>query len=168
VSNRHLCGSASFGSIERRSDCGTTLVDRVWRETRHTGLRWFDAELQRLNGELLLVQGAGGARAQAATAFRRALAIAREQGARLYELRAATSMLRLCRGGRAERAAHAALARVYAEVTEGRETPDLRTAAACLRACPGDLQAPLFHVRGRSSGRTAAASTGSVTPDGNS
>jgi DNA-binding winged helix-turn-helix (wHTH) protein/tetratricopeptide (TPR) repeat protein len=116
------------------ADEGLAMVDHIWEETRHTGLRWYDAELRRLRGELILLQGTDGARAAAMAAFHGALAIAREQGARFYELRAATSLVRLCGGGRNERDTHATLARVYAAFSEGFATPDLRAADTCLRA----------------------------------
>ena len=113
---------------------GIAMVERTWRDTRDGGLRLHDAELQRVKGELLLLQGEPDARAEAETCFHAALEIAREQSARLYELRAATSLARLCRGRRNESDARAALARVYAGFTEGFDTPDLRAALECLRA----------------------------------
>jgi predicted ATPase len=70
--------------------------------------------------------------AKAEDSFRTALAIAREQGARGYELRAATSLARLWReqGRRAE--ALELLAPVYAWFTEGFDTPDLKDAKKLL------------------------------------
>jgi hypothetical protein len=118
--------------MARAPDQGLAMIDRVWRDTHQTGLRWFDAELQRLKGELILLQGRRAARRGAAACFERALALAHEQGARFYELRAATSLARLCRGRPNEGGARAGLARVYAEFAEGFDTPDLRAAAAAL------------------------------------
>jgi DNA-binding winged helix-turn-helix (wHTH) protein/tetratricopeptide (TPR) repeat protein len=115
------------------ADEGLAMVERVWNETRPTGLRWYDAELQRLKGELTLLQHKPDAQAAAAACFERALEIAREQNNRLYELRAATSLARLCRNGRDERRARATLERVYAAFTEGFDTNDLRAAALLLR-----------------------------------
>jgi hypothetical protein len=71
-------------------------------------------------------------RDEAAARYHRALAIAREQGARSFELRAATSLARLWRdqGKRAE--ARALLAPVYATFTEGFGTRDLIDAKALL------------------------------------
>ena len=64
--------------------------------------------------------------------FRTALAIAREQGTRSYELRAATSLARLW-GGKGRRGeAHDLLAPLYASFTEGFDTPDLKDAKALL------------------------------------
>src|SRR5262249_42462744 len=60
-----------------------------------TGQLFFDADLHRLDGDLLLATG--GAADEAVARYHRALAIAREQGARSLELRAATSLARLLR-----------------------------------------------------------------------
>src|SRR5262249_45361776 len=84
----------------------------------------------RLDGDLLLATG--GPADEAATRYHRALAIAREQGARSFELRAATSLARLPRdqGKRAE--ARARLAPIYEWFTEGFDTGDLVAAKALL------------------------------------
>jgi predicted ATPase len=115
------------------ADEGLRMAEEVWQSTRASGVRWYDAELQRLRGELILLQGKRDARAEAAACFRRALAIAHQQGARFCELRSATSLARLCRGRRNERDVRATLERVYLGFTEGLETPDLRAAEECLR-----------------------------------
>ena len=96
-----------------------------------SGVRGWDAEIHRLRGEL-----AGRLPypdpAKAEDSFRAALAIAREQGTRGYELRAATSLARLWReqGGRTE--ARDLLAPLYVSLTEGFDTPDLKEAKALL------------------------------------
>jgi len=95
-----------------------------------TGSFFGDADLHRLDGDLLLATG--GAADEAAARYHRALAIAREQGARSLELRAATSLARLWRdqGKRAE--ARDLLAPIYAWFTEGFDTRDLQDAKALL------------------------------------
>ena len=95
-----------------------------------TGQPFYDADLHRLDGELLLATG--GTADEAAARYHRALAIAREQGARSFELRAATSLARLWRdqGKRAE--ARDLLAPVYGWFTEGFDTRDLKEAKALL------------------------------------
>jgi len=91
---------------------------------------FFDAELHRLDGELLLATG--GEADEAAARYHRALAIAREQGSCSLELRAATSLARLWRdqGKRAE--ARDLLAPVYGWFTEGFDTADLQQAKTLL------------------------------------
>jgi predicted ATPase len=93
-----------------------------------TGERWFEPELHRLRGELL-VSIPDGDRAQAEACFRHAIATARQCHMRLWELRAATSLARLL----AEpREALALLAPVYDWFTEGFDTADLKDAKALL------------------------------------
>ena len=90
-------------------------------------------EAYRLQGELLLRQATPDA-AQAEACFQHALAIARRQQAKSWELRAATSLSRLWQwqGKRAE--ARALLAPVYNWFTEGFDTADLQEAQALLGA----------------------------------
>ncbi len=96
-----------------------------------TGQLFFDADLHRLDGDLLLATG--GPADEAAARYHRALAIAREQGDRSFELRAATSLARLWRdqGKRAE--ARDLLGPVYRRFTEGFDTRDLIEAKALLQ-----------------------------------
>jgi predicted ATPase len=83
------------------------------------------AELARVKGELLLLQGAPGAAGAAEDHFRQALNEARRQEALSWELRAATSLARwLCDRSRAAEAVEA-LRPVYDCFTEGFDTSDL-------------------------------------------
>jgi predicted ATPase len=94
-----------------------------------TGERWFSAELNRHKGRLLLRQGD----AEAAEEFyRKALSIAKEQEAKLWELRAAASLARLRRDQGRHAEAHDLLAPVYGWFAEGFDTPDLKEAKALL------------------------------------
>jgi predicted ATPase len=113
------------GQIEESS----TQLDDAMQILERTGERWFAAELNRHKGRLLLRQGHSEA---AEELYRKALSIAREQEAKLWELRAAVSLARLRRdqGRRAE--ARDLLAPVYGWFTEGFDTPDLREAKALL------------------------------------
>ncbi|HEX9370854.1 MAG TPA: AAA family ATPase [Roseiflexaceae bacterium] len=109
---------------------GLSVLDEALAVSATHGECWWDAELHRLRGELLLAQGAQ--EATAAAAFQQALAIARDQGARSLELRAATSLGRLWqRQGRVDQA-HRLLSDMYTWFTEGFETPDLQAARALL------------------------------------
>jgi len=95
-----------------------------------TGDSWFTAELHRRRGEELA--GLSSDPTPAETELRRALAIAREQSARLFELRAAISLARLraIQGERVE--ACSLLAPVYDYFTEGLDTLDLQEARLLL------------------------------------
>jgi len=95
----------------------------------HTGDRWYEAELHHLRGELLISEGN---REGAEACFRKALAIARHQAARLLELRAASSLARLWREQRKRDAARDLLAPIYGWFTEGFDTPVLKEAKALL------------------------------------
>jgi predicted ATPase len=110
---------------------GLSLVAEAMAQAHHTGERRHEAELSRLRGELLLHQTYPDA-AQVEACFQQALAIARRQQAKSWELRAAVSLSRLWQqqGKRAE--AHALLAPIYGWFTEGFDTADLQEAKALL------------------------------------
>jgi predicted ATPase len=95
--------------------------------------RWWEAEVHRLRGVLLLRQP-GTPQAEAETWLQRALDMARRQEAKSLELRAAMSLSRLWhqQGKRAE--ARALLAPIYSWFTEGFDTADLQEAKALLDA----------------------------------
>ena len=99
--------------------------------TDKTGERWYEAELHRLKGELLLQQHADN-QADAETCFQHALDLARKQQAKSLELRAATSLARLWQQQGKRQEAHDLLAPVYNWFTEGFDTADLQDAKALL------------------------------------
>ena len=105
------------------------LVDDALQIAEGTGERWFAAELNRHKGQLLLRQGYTEA---AEELYRKALSIAAEQEAKLWELRAATSLARLRRDQGRCAEARDLLAPVYGWFTEGFNTPDLKEAKALL------------------------------------
>jgi predicted ATPase len=86
--------------------------------------RWFEAHLLRLKGEALLAMSPERP-TEAEICYQQALAVARDQGACLWELRAATSLARLGRDQGRSTEAHDLLAPVYGWFTEGFETADL-------------------------------------------
>ena len=92
------------------------------------------AELLRVKGQLLLLQGAQGAAATAEDHFRQALDWARRQEALSWELRAATSLARLRRDQGRSAEALALLQPVYDRFSEGFDTADLKAARALLDA----------------------------------
>jgi class 3 adenylate cyclase/predicted ATPase len=113
------------GQIEEAS----SLLDDALQIVERTGERWFVAELNRHKGELLLRQGRSEA---AEELYRKALSIAEEQGAKLWELRAATSLARLRRQQSRPQEAAALLAPILGWFTEGFDTADLKDAKALL------------------------------------
>jgi predicted ATPase len=94
------------------------------------------AEAHRLQGELLLAQ-AGTGQEEAAACFQQALAMARRQQAKAWELRAATSLARLWQQQGKAAEARQLLAEVHAWFTEGFDTADLRQARTLLTALRG-------------------------------
>jgi predicted ATPase len=92
-----------------------------------SGERWYDAELMRRLGEVDRQEGNFGA---AERRFKQALAIARRQHAKLWELHAATSLARLWQEQHRSVEAHAILAPVYGWFKEGLDTGSLRRAEA--------------------------------------
>ena len=106
----------------------SVAVDAIDRAGRAGG-RWLEAELHRLRGELLLLLPEPEQPA-AEACFRRALALAREQSAKMWELRAATSLACLWqREGRSDEAS-ALLTPIYSWFTEGFDSADLKDANA--------------------------------------
>jgi predicted ATPase len=99
--------------------------------TEKTGARYDEAELYRIKGELLLRQAIPD-EAQAAACFRQALAAARRQQAKSWELRAAVSWSRLWQRQGQRVDARALLAPIYGWFPEGFDTADLQEAKALL------------------------------------
>ena len=94
---------------------------------------WRTAELLRVKGELLLLQGAEDGKVDAEDHFRQALYWARRQGALAWELRAAMSAARLLRDQGRSTDAKGLLQPVFARFTEGFDTADLRAAMLLLK-----------------------------------
>ncbi|UWU75466.1 AAA family ATPase [Bradyrhizobium huanghuaihaiense] len=116
------------GAVNEGLDLITEALDRV----EETGERWFEAELHRMMGELMLQLPRSDPTAAEAR-FEHAAATARQQGAKLWELRAATRLARLWRDRGRCGEAHDLLAPLYSQFTEGFGTPDLQAASAILR-----------------------------------
>ena len=93
--------------------------------------KWFEAEVNRVAGEIALKSPEHDA-AKAEAYFERALAVARQQQAKSWELRAAMSMARLWRDQGKPQQARELLAPVYGWFTEGFDTLDLKEAKALL------------------------------------
>jgi predicted ATPase len=113
------------GQVEQ----AVTLVDDALEIVERTREHWLEAEFIRYKGQLLLRQ-----RYSEATEglYLRALSIAQEQEAKLWELRAATSLARLRRDQGRHADARDLLVPIYGWFTEGFGTPDLKDAKALL------------------------------------
>ena len=125
----HLALLARAYEIAGQIAQSVTQLDDALQIVGRTGGRWFAAELNRLKGQLLLRKGHTEA---AEELYRKALSIAREQEAKLWELRAAVSLARLRRDQARLAEARDLLAPVYGWFTEGFDTPDLKEAKALL------------------------------------
>jgi predicted ATPase len=113
-----------------RVEEGLACINEALAEACTHNERWWDAELLRLRGELLLMHGAEASDIEAA--LLRAIEIARSQEARSLELRATMSLARLWIAQHRSADARRQLKDVYTWFTEGFETPDLQAATLLL------------------------------------
>ncbi len=118
-----------YGKAGRAKE-GLASIEEALAEARAHNERWWDAELHRLRGELLLMHGADASDVEAA--ILRAIEIARSQQARSLELRATMSLARLWIAQNRSDDARRQLSDLYAWFTEGFETPDLQAARLLL------------------------------------
>jgi predicted ATPase len=117
---------ASLGRIDE----ALTVIEETlpFAETEE---QYYEAELHRLRGELLLMR-TDADRQGAERCFRKAIDIAHRQGAKSWELRSTTSLARLlARQGKGDEA-RAMLAKIYNWFSEGFDTRDLKDAKALL------------------------------------
>jgi predicted ATPase len=121
----HLAlANAQLGKFEDAWRC----ISEAMSVAEATKERWFEAEINRIAGEIVQLSPERNA-TKADEYFERALAVARKQGAKSWELRAATSMARLWRDKGKPQQAHELLAPVYGWFTDGFDTLDLKEAA---------------------------------------
>jgi predicted ATPase len=111
---------------------GVAALDEALTMVEKTGERYYEAELQRQRGDLLLLREAkshpaqgNGEQHEAETCFQHALDVARRQEATSLELRAAMSLARLWQQQSKRAEARELLATVYGLFTEGFDTADL-------------------------------------------
>jgi predicted ATPase len=112
-------------------EAGLTVLTEALTLADKTGERWYEPELYRLKGVLLL-QPSSDNQAEAETCFHHALDLARSQQAKSFELRTATSLAKLWQQQGKRQEAHDLLAPVYGWFTEGFDTADLQDAEALL------------------------------------
>ena len=116
-----------------QTDEGLRLLEIALATAKISAERWWEAELHRLRGELVLRDGKPEAERLAEEHFYQGLDVARNQRARSLELRSALSLTRLWRRTGQHRQDNTLLARVYGSFTEGFDTPDLREARMLLK-----------------------------------
>jgi class 3 adenylate cyclase/predicted ATPase len=137
-STRSTCWTPSCLTFLAKAHGDLGQFDDAWRcigeamaAVETTKERFCEAEIHRTAGEIALMLPAPDV-AKAEAYFDRALAVAREQQAKSWELRAAMSMARLWRDQGKRQEAHDLLAPVYGWFTEGFDTLDLKEAKALL------------------------------------
>ena len=118
---------AELGQFDNASRC----IGEAMTTIQTTKERWCEAEVNRIAGEIALKSPQPVA-AKAEAYFERALAVARQQQAKSWELRAAMSLARLWRDQGKVQQARELLAPVYGWFTEGFDTRDLKEAKALL------------------------------------
>jgi predicted ATPase len=116
-------------------------LDEALGIVQRNGEKYYQAELYRLKGELLLAQSMGHNReseirnphiAEAEACFSQSVQIAQQQKAKSWELRAAMSMARLYQKQERQNEARQLLTEIYNRFTEGFDTVDLRNAKVLL------------------------------------
>jgi len=125
----------ALGHVGETGKALLTIDETLARCERHEE-HWCIAELLRIKGELLLLEGTDGDSAAAEAHFRRALDWANRQQVPSWELRAARSLARLRMAQDRKEEARQTLAPVYDRFTEGFDTADLRAARALLDLLP--------------------------------
>jgi predicted ATPase len=122
----------AYGTARQTEEALDVLTEAL-TTVQKTGERLYEAELQRLSGELLLTQGCAEHKwEEAEQRFVEALTIARRQQAKSWELRAAVSLARLWQRQGKHAEARQLLAEVYGWFTEGFDTADLQEARTLL------------------------------------
>ncbi len=120
----------AYGKDEQVEE-GLSTVAEALACVERTEERFYEAELYRLQGQLLLQQSPDNA-TEAEACFHRALDVSRNQAAKSWELRAAISLARLWEQQGKTGEAQELLAPVYNWFTEGFDTADLKDAQALL------------------------------------
>jgi len=125
------CVAEGLATLERFEEAHVKLERAIeWSNQRRQF--WYQPELLRMKGEVLLRQPRGSLAGKAESCFRTAIEMARGQDALLWELRVALSFARLRMAQGRDDEAKQVLAPVYERFTEGFGTPDMRAARLLL------------------------------------
>jgi predicted ATPase len=134
----HICNAEFLGVLARglmglgRLDAALVTVEKALATAEHSGERYSIPELLRIKGEALLRHAATESMSAAEGCFFGAIALAREQEALFWELRAALSLARMRAKQNRQDEGKRILASVYDRFTEGFETADLLAASDLL------------------------------------
>jgi tetratricopeptide (TPR) repeat protein len=131
--------AAAYAGMGQR-DTGLALFDEALALVQNNEEHWYEAETYRIKGELLLTQEGKSQKAKgksqkgedAEACFLKAIAVAQQQQAKSWELRASMSLARLWQQQGKQHAARTMLSTIYHWFTEGFDTADLRDAKALL------------------------------------
>lgn len=131
INDRYFSFMCTALARAKRFDEALGAIGESFQFIERTGQRYYEAELNRLRGELLLAQDPSNA-TRAEKSIRTAIEISRRQHAKSWELRATTSLARLLTKQRKRDQARKMLAEIYAWFSEGFDTADLRDAKTLL------------------------------------
>ena len=123
-------GLAEAEARNGETEAALATIEQALLDSSHTGQRWYDVELHRIRGEILLKQNPANPAAE--DAFLAAIAVAQAQKARSFELRAALSLAKLYRATGRDDDAHAVLAPALEGFTPTPEFPEIAEAQALL------------------------------------
>jgi predicted ATPase len=127
----HALVAEAYGKAGKVEEAFAALAEAM-TEVEETGIAYYEPELHRVKGELLVARGSEDS-SDAEASFQQAIAIARRQGAKSLELRAVLSLSRLFLRQGKEKEARRMLAEIYGWFTEGFDTADLQEARALLQ-----------------------------------
>ena len=130
-------GRAASAFIEAgNAEEGAALLSEAFQAMDGNEERWYEAEIHRLQGLQGLQASLGARTAEAKACFEKAINVARSQGARLFEMRAAMALSRLPCDPTERRRRKAMLGSIYDDLAEGFDTPDFKEARALLDELP--------------------------------
>jgi predicted ATPase len=115
------------------SDVAFCTINHALAASERTGGHWYDVETHRIRGEILLRRNSADT-LTAEEAFQRAIAVAGEQGARSFQLRAALSLAKLYQSTERPAEAHAVLEPALQGFSSTPEMPEIAEARALLVA----------------------------------
>jgi DNA-binding winged helix-turn-helix (wHTH) protein/tetratricopeptide (TPR) repeat protein len=128
---------ADLGTDTGEIEVALASVDAALAEARQTGEHWYDAESHRTRGNILLARDpADGAAAE--QAYRAAIAVAQQQQAHSFVLRAALALAKFYVASGRDAEAHGALAAPLTRLSESRELPEIEKAQTLLAGLAGN------------------------------